>query len=181
MTSLSPRRLRSVARWRCRESGRFQLPWELRGGGRSPHAPIRADARPRVGRASRSAVLSPPGAPSDKHEQVGARILPQPVSHDRRRIRRAVSGESSARAAAVRIRARFVEEAEAVQTSEELKAMATKLTQLFPARRAMRVNANANSRRVVAGRPHTGRSSATARPEQPSDSQVGAPLHSRQG
>ena len=46
------------------------------------------------------------------------------------------SGKSlSARAAAARTRDSLVEEAEVAQTSDELEAVATKLAQLFPARR----------------------------------------------
>ena len=67
-----------------------------------------------------------------------------------------------------------MEEAQAVQTCVELEAVATKLAQLFSARRAMRTNANANSRSAAAGRSHTESSSAVARPEQPSGLQVGA-------
>ena len=75
-------------------------------------------------------------APSSVQAQIGARNAPPHVSRDQRRIRGAVSGESlSARAAAARTRYSLVEEAVVAQTSNELEAVATKLAQLFPARR----------------------------------------------
>ena len=44
-----------------------------------------------------------------------------------------------------------MEVAKAGQTSEELEAVATKLAQLFPARRAIRINANVNLRSAATG------------------------------
>ena len=106
-------------------------------------------------------------APSREHRQIGARNLPQAASWDQRRVRGAVSGESlSARAAATRTPARRLEEAEAAKTSEQLEAVATKLAQLFPARRKIRANANANSRCAAAGWSHTAGSGTAAQPEQ---------------
>ena len=75
-------------------------------------------------------------APSSEQAQIGALNAPPPVSRDQQRIRGAVSGESlSARAAEERTRDGLVEEAVVAQTSDELEAEATKLAELFPARR----------------------------------------------
>ena len=74
-----------------------------------------------------------------------------------------------------------MEDAEAAQTSEQLEAVATKLAQHFPARRAVRANADANSRSAVTGASQTAGSGEAVQPEQPSGLQGGADIPSGQG
>ncbi|XP_043525646.1 nascent polypeptide-associated complex subunit alpha, muscle-specific form-like [Frieseomelitta varia] len=103
-------------------------------------------------------------APSLECEITGVRNPPPPASNGRRRRHGAVNGESlSAKAAAARTRAALVEEANAVQTSEQLEAVATNLARLFPARRVTRTNANVNiARSASADRPR--RANAATQP-----------------
>ena len=93
-------------------------------------------------------------APSTDCERSAVRNAPTAESNGRSRRRGMVNGETlSARAAAARTCATLVEEVNAVQTSKELEFLA-KLARLFPARRAIRTNANANTRGASAGRQH---------------------------